>query len=109
MFDCFDKKYEGKVDVHFIGDMLRSLNLAVTNAECEKRGQMPKPGTKTISVEEFLAIYSEFFKMPDKVLFRKIVLFSNLQMKTKQLISKAFKNFLNLHRTISVYFNYENN
>jgi myosin light chain 4 len=46
--------------------MLRSLNLAVTNAECEKRGQTPKPGTKTISVEEFLAIYSEFFKMPDK-------------------------------------------
>ena len=66
MFDCFDKKYEGKVDVHFIGDMLRSLNLAVTNAECEKRGQTPKPGSKTISVEEFLAIYSEFFKMPDK-------------------------------------------
>lgn len=66
VFDCFDKKYEGKVDVHYIGDMLRSLNLAVTNAECEKRGQTPKPGTKTISVEEFLAIYSEFFKMPDK-------------------------------------------
>ena len=46
--------------------MLRSLNLAVTNAECEKRGQTPKPGTKQISVEEFLAIYSEFYKMPEK-------------------------------------------
>jgi len=46
--------------------MLRSLGLAVTNAECEKRGQTPKSGTKTITVEEFLAIYAEFFKMPEK-------------------------------------------
>ena len=66
VFEVFDKKYESKVDAHHIGDMLRSLGLAVTNAECEKRGQTPKPGTKTITVEEFLAIYSEFFKMPEK-------------------------------------------
>jgi myosin light chain 6 len=66
VFEVFDKKYEGKVDASCIGDMLRSLNIAVTNAECEKRGQTPKAGTKTISVEEFLAIYSEFFKMPEK-------------------------------------------
>ena len=66
VFEVFDKKYEGKVDAHYIGDMLRSLNLAVTNAECEKRGQTPKPGTKQISVEEFLAIYSEFYKMPEQ-------------------------------------------
>jgi len=66
VFEVFDKKYEGKVDAHFIGDMLRALNLAPTNAECEKRGQTAKPGSKTISVEEFLAIYSEFFKMPAK-------------------------------------------
>jgi len=66
VFDVFDKKYEGKVDAAHIGDMLRSLGLAVTNAECEKRGQTPKPGTKQISVEEFLAIYGEFFKMPEK-------------------------------------------
>jgi myosin light chain 6 len=66
VFDCFDKKYEGKVDVAYIGDMLRSLNLAVTNAECEKRGQTAKPGTKQIKVEEFLSIYAEFYKMPEK-------------------------------------------
>jgi len=66
VFEVFDKKYESKVDAHHIGDMLRCLGLAVTNAECEKRGQTPKAGTKTISVEEFLAIYSEFFKMPEK-------------------------------------------
>jgi len=66
VFEVFDKKYEGKVDAHYIGDMLRSLNIGVTNAECEKRGQTPKTGTKTITVEEFLAIYSEFFKMPEK-------------------------------------------
>jgi len=66
VFEVFDKKYEGKVDAFYIGDMLRSLNLAPTNAECEKRGQTVKSGSKTISVEEFLAIYSEFFKMPEK-------------------------------------------
>ena len=44
VFEVFDKKYEGKVDSHYIGDMLRALNLAPTNAECEKRGQTPKPG-----------------------------------------------------------------
>jgi Ca2+-binding EF-hand superfamily protein len=62
----FDKKYESKVDAFYIGDMLRSLGLAVTNGECEKRGQTPKAGTKSITVEEFLAIYAEFFKMPEK-------------------------------------------
>ena len=50
VFECFDKKYEGKVDVHYIGDMLRSLNLAVTNAECEKRGQTPKPGAACLHI-----------------------------------------------------------
>lgn len=37
-------KYEGKVDAAHIGDMLRALNLAVTNAECAKRGQTEKAG-----------------------------------------------------------------
>lgn len=66
VFEVFDKKYEGKVDAFYIADMIRSLNIPVTNGECEKRGQTPKPGTKSITVEEFLAIYSEFFKMPEK-------------------------------------------
>jgi Ca2+-binding EF-hand superfamily protein len=67
--------------------MLRALNLAPTQAECEKRGQTQKAGQKTVSVEEvylvifneiwkmmivffilkkFLAIYAEFYKMPEK-------------------------------------------
>ena len=46
VFEVFDKKYEGKVDAHYIGDMLRALNLAPTNAECEKRGQTPKTGKR---------------------------------------------------------------
>jgi len=66
VFEVFDKKYEGKVDAFYIGDMVRCLDIPVTNAECEKRGQTQKPGTKLITVEEFLAIYSEFFKMPPK-------------------------------------------
>jgi len=44
VFEVFDRKYEGKVDSFHIGDMLRSLGLAPTLAECEKRGQTKKPG-----------------------------------------------------------------
>jgi len=66
VFEVFDKKYEGKVDSHYIGDMLRSLGLYPTQAECEKRGQTKKTGEKTLKFEEFLPIYSEFYKMPAK-------------------------------------------
>ena len=66
VFEVFDKKYEGKVDAFYIGDMLRALNLAPTQGECEKRGQTQKAGQKTVSVEEFLAVYNEFYQMPEK-------------------------------------------
>jgi len=66
VFEVYDKKYEGKVDSFYIGDMLRALNLAPTQADCEKRGQTKKTGEKTVSIEEFLAIYQEFAAMPDK-------------------------------------------
>ena len=46
--------------------MLRALNLAPCQAECEKRGQTKKTGEKVVSIDEFLAIYAEFFAMPDK-------------------------------------------
>ena len=64
VFDTFDKRYEGRVDVYYIGDMLRALNLAPTQSDCEKRGQTKKAGEKTISFDEFVPIYAEFFKMP---------------------------------------------
>ncbi|CAF4992094.1 unnamed protein product, partial [Rotaria magnacalcarata] len=32
VFEVFDKKYEGKVDAFYIGDMLRSLGLYATQA-----------------------------------------------------------------------------
>lgn len=44
VFEVFDKKYEGKVDCVHIGDMVRALGLAPTQAECEKRGQTKKTG-----------------------------------------------------------------
>jgi myosin light chain 6 len=66
VFEVFDKKYSGTVDAFYLGDMLRCLNIAVTNAECEKRGQTPKAGTKQLKVEEFLAVYQEFYNMPAK-------------------------------------------
>jgi len=66
VFEVYDKKYEGKVDSFYIGDMLRALNLAPTQADCEKRGQTKKAGEKVVSIEEFLAIYQEFHAMPEK-------------------------------------------
>ena len=51
MFEVFDKKYESKVDAAHIGDMLRCLGIAVTNAECEKKGQTPKPGKNNAQLE----------------------------------------------------------
>ena len=46
--------------------MVRALSLAPTQAECEKRGQTKKAGEKTVSIDEFLAIYTEFYNMPEK-------------------------------------------
>lgn len=46
--------------------MVRALGLAPTQAECEKRGQTKKAGEKDITIDEFLAIYTEFFNMPEK-------------------------------------------
>jgi len=66
VFEVYDKKYEGKVDSFYIGDMLRALNLAPSQAECEKRGQTKKSGEKVVSIDEFLAIYQEFHAMPEK-------------------------------------------
>jgi myosin light chain 6 len=64
VFDTFDKRYEGRVDAFYIGDMLRALNLAPTQTDCQKRGQTKAAGEKTISFDEFVPIYSEFFAMP---------------------------------------------
>ncbi len=46
--------------------MLRALNLAPSQAECEKRGQTKKTGEKAISFDEFSKIYAEFYAMPEK-------------------------------------------
>ncbi|KAI3389238.1 hypothetical protein SNEBB_007649 [Seison nebaliae] len=64
-FNVFDKRYEGKVDCLYIGDMLRSLGINVSNEQAEKRGQTKKEGEKSIKFEEFIPIYAEFYKMPD--------------------------------------------
>ena len=46
--------------------MLRCLNIAVTNAACEKKGQTAKTGGKQFTIDEFLAIYTEFANAPAK-------------------------------------------
>ena len=44
--------------------MLRCLNIAVSNAACEKKGQTAKTGGKQLSIDEFLAIFTEFANQP---------------------------------------------
>lgn len=66
VFEVYDKKYEGKVDSFYIGDMLRALNCAPSQADCEKKGQTKKTGEKSVSFDEFSAIYAEFYAMPEK-------------------------------------------
>ena len=44
--------------------MIRCLNVAVTNAACEKKGQTAKTGGKQLTFDEFLAIYTEFANTP---------------------------------------------
>lgn len=46
--------------------MLRCLNIPVSNAACEAKGQTPKTGSKQFKIEEFLAIYQEFAALPAK-------------------------------------------
>jgi len=66
VFEVFDKKYAGTVDAFYLGDMLRCLGIAATNAACEKKGQTAKTGGKQLTIDEFLAIYNEFAALPAK-------------------------------------------
>jgi len=46
--------------------MLRCLGIAVTNSACAAKGQTAKTGGKQLSIDEFLAIYTEFANTPAK-------------------------------------------
>ncbi|XP_074593252.1 myosin light chain 1-like isoform X2 [Brevipalpus obovatus] len=63
-FDIYDFEGCGKVDAVRLGDVIRSLDLQVTNAAIEKAGGTKKK-EKLLTLEEFLPIYSDLKKAKD--------------------------------------------
>ncbi|KAI1292646.1 Myosin light chain alkali [Halotydeus destructor] len=64
-FDIFDRDGSGKCDLVDLGGILRSLDLRPTEAAVQKAGGTKKRGEKTISLEEFLPIFSQAKKDKD--------------------------------------------
>jgi len=64
-FEIFDTVGEGKVDAVELGNILRSLDLRVTNVMVEKAGGTKKKGEKFLTVEEVLPIFSQMKKDKD--------------------------------------------
>jgi len=59
VFDIYDFDGCSKMDAFYLGDALRALDLAPTQAFVEKVGGTQKKGEKQFTVEEFLPIYGQ--------------------------------------------------
>ncbi|KAF8794664.1 myosin light chain 1-like isoform X1 [Argiope bruennichi] len=64
-FEVYDTTGEGKIDAHYLGSLLRALDLSVTEETVKKHGGTAKLGEKMLSFEEFLPIYSDVKKAKD--------------------------------------------
>ncbi|XP_012283526.1 myosin light chain alkali isoform X2 [Orussus abietinus] len=65
-FSIYDTTGTNNIDAFDLGDVLRALNLNPTNATIEKLGGTKKRGEKTLTLEEFLPIYSQVKKDKDQ-------------------------------------------
>ncbi|XKL66484.1 hypothetical protein PGB90_009904 [Kerria lacca] len=72
-FSIYDTDGSGAVDAYQLGDLLRACDLNPTNALIEKMGGTKKKGEKTISLEEFLPIYSQTKKDKDQGVFEDFI------------------------------------
>merc|ERR1712027_171052 len=61
-FDIYDFEGKARMDMFYLGDVLRGLNLSPTLKKIEKLGGAKKKGEKFIKLEEFYPIYSEMKK-----------------------------------------------
>jgi len=64
-FSIYDFEGNENMDMFYLGDALRALNLNPTIAQIEKMGGTKKKGEKKIKVDEFLPIFSQIKKDKD--------------------------------------------
>lgn len=64
-FSIYDFEGNETMDMFYLGDCLRALNLNPTLAQIEKMGGTKKKGEKKIKVDEFLPIFSQIKKDKD--------------------------------------------
>ena len=57
-FDIYDFEGKARMDLFYLGDVLRGLNLSPTLKKIEDLGGTKKKGEKFIKLEEFYPIYS---------------------------------------------------
>lgn len=65
-FSIYDADGTNCIDCCDLGNVLRALNLNPTNATIQKLGGTEKRGEKSLSVEEFLPIFSDCKKDKDQ-------------------------------------------
>ena len=72
-FEIYDVDGIGAIDGTMLGALLRALNLNPTEGFIEKLGGTKKKGEKTISLEEFLPIYSQVKKDKDQGVYEDFI------------------------------------
>ena len=66
-FDIYDFEGKARIDLFYLGDVLRGLNLSPTLKVLEGLGMTKKKGEKYITLNEFYPMYSEVKKGKDQV------------------------------------------
>lgn len=72
-FSIYDADGTNVIDTFDLGNVLRALNTNPTNATIEKHGGTPKRGQKTMTLEEFLPIFSEVKKDKDQGVYEDFI------------------------------------
>ena len=92
-FDIYDFEGKARMDLFYLGDVLRGLNCSPTLAKIEALGGTKKKGEKFITLEEFYPIYSEMKKaLKDMGSFEDFVECCKLYDKQENVVSREILN-----------------
>lgn len=72
-FDIYDFDGKAAVDMFYLGDVLRGLNLNPTLKMLEGMGQTKKKGEKSMKIDDFLKIYADTKKSKDMGSFEDFI------------------------------------